>query len=185
MPKLGVDRLLVVLVAGALALGAGCAQTAAAPPRMPLPITFGHGPVAEKDRELYTGPASILTMPPLPVYDETAADILVNLDMTSFRNSTGTDSRPGWRLPADWSFGKLTVHGEVASLERPGDWLISLRIILRTPHGVFACFEDRPENGGTYDAGRVIWIFRGDQNIYRALEGDLLDSTCPSRRDLG
>jgi len=180
MPQTRVVRLLGVLVAvaSASASAAGCAQTDAAPPRMLPPTVFGHGPLPEKDRVPYTGPASIIPTPPFTLYDETAADILVNLDMTSFSNSTASNSQPGWRIPADWSFNNLTIEDEFAALERPGDWLISLRIVFRTPHGVFACFEDRSESGEAYGGRGVIWIVRGVENTYLALESDLAHPSC-------
>ena len=178
MPQTRVARLLGVLVAVASASAAGCAQTDAAPPRMLPPTVFGHGPLPEKDRVPYTGPASIIPTPPFTLYDETAADILVNLDMTSFSNSTASNSQPGWRIPADWSFNNLTIEDEFAALERPGDWLISLRIVFRTPHGVFACFEDRSESGEAYGGRGVIWIVRGVENTYLALESDLAHPSC-------
>jgi len=185
MPKSGLVRLLGVCVAVALAPAAGCAQVAAAPAQMQPPTIFGHGPVPEKDRVPYAGPADIVPTPPLAVYGETAADILENLDMTSFRNSTLSNSPPGWRVPADWSFNNLTIEDDFASLERQGGWLISLRIIFRTPHGVFACFEDRSENGGAYYTRRVIWVFRGAQNTYLALESDLANPACQPSPRLG
>ena len=67
-----------------------------------------------------------------------------------------------------------------ASLERPGEnkWIISLRIIRRTRDGVIACFSDRAQNGGTYDAHKAVRIVQDDLGGYRVAEQDILEPSC-------
>lgn len=118
--------------------------------------------------------------------DPTAAEVLQGLDMTSFRNSTGPSRVEGWRRPADWSFSELTVGEGRASLARPGDWIISLRILRTTSDGVIACFSDRAQNGGTYSAQKAVWIVQDDHGGYRVIAEDIVDPTCapfPSKVD--
>ena len=115
-----------------------------------------------------------------------AADILQGLDLTSFRNSTGPSRAEGLRRPADWSFSRLTVEEERASLERPGNsWVISLRIIRRTPDGVIACFSDRAQNGGTYDAQKALRIVPDSLGGYTVLDQNIVETSCSPRPGQG
>lgn len=111
--------------------------------------------------------------------DPSAAEVLQGLDMTSFRNSTGPRRVEGWRRPADWSFSELTVADGRASLARPGDWIISLRILRTTPEGLLACFSDRAQNGGSYSAQQAVRIVPDDADGYRVAEQDIVDPDCP------
>lgn len=111
-----------------------------------------------------------------------AAEILQGLDLTSFNNSTGPSRTDRLRRPADWSFSRLTAEEGRASLERLGEneWKISLIIIRRTPDGVIACFSDRAQNGGTYNAQKPVRIVQDDPGSYRVVDQNIVDPRCPA-----
>lgn len=118
-----------------------------------------------------------LIPPPSP--DLSAADILLRLDLTSFRNSTGPARAAGLKHPRDWSFTELATADGVATLERPRDWAISLRIIRWTPEGVIACFGDRATNGGSYATQSALRIVSDGLAGYRVADDAVSEASCP------
>ncbi len=119
-----------------------------------------------------------LIPPPSP--DLSAADILLRLDLTSFRNSTGPARAAGLRRPQDWGFTELETADGAATLVRLADWAISLSIIRWTPEGVIACFTDRARNGGSYAAQSALRIVSDGLAGYRVAEDGLNEAGCPA-----
>lgn len=117
-----------------------------------------------------------LIPPPSP--DLSAADILLRLDLTSFPNSTGPARAAGLKHPRDWSFTEVGTADGVATLERSGDWAISLRIIRWTPEGVIVCFADRARNGGSYAVQSALRIVSDGLAGYRAADDEVSEPSC-------
>jgi len=110
--------------------------------------------------------------------DVSAAHILQLLDLTSFQNSTGPSRDAGRRRPRDWFFTQMNVADGVATLERPNDWALSLRIIRIKPDGVIACFQDRALNGGSYATQSALRVVGDSLAGYRVAEEGLVEPTC-------
>lgn len=117
---------------------------------------------------------------PLPSPDLSAADILLRLDLTSFPNSTGPARAAGLKRPRDWAFTEVATVDGVATLERAGDWTISLRIIRWTPEGVIACFGDRAINGGSYATQSALRIVSDGLAGYWVADAAVSEASCPS-----
>ena len=127
--------------------------------------------------------AAIALVAVLQMAEPTTSQVLADLDLTSFRNSTGPSRLPGRKHPRDWSFLTSTTANHRAlltsRLDGRDDWVISLRVIRRSSDGIIACFYDRALNGGSYNTASAIRIVPTVHG-YRVVEQGLNETTCPA-----
>jgi hypothetical protein len=85
-----------------------------------------------------------------------ATFVFTHLDLTTFRNSTGSQRNPGDRFFSDLGIRPTQASDSVTTHE--GEWRYSVRVLARRDFNgdglddVAICFADQARNGGTYDA---------------------------------
>lgn len=94
--------------------------------------------------------AAIIALPATAPLTPDIATIAAQLDMTSFRNSTGPRRQDGLVTPADYGFTEIETGDGIVTLTRPDEsWLLSLRL-LDDAEPLAVCITDRAQNGGSY-----------------------------------
>ncbi|PZT95264.1 MAG: hypothetical protein DI624_14015 [Brevundimonas sp.] len=115
---------------------------------------------------------------PPPPADLTPLQLLSGLDLNSFRNSIGPSRTDGLKRPSNLGFGRVVNRDDGVALERPGDWIIGLRIIRWTPEGFIVCFADTALNGGSYNARSSLRLTNDGLGGFKAEEMLSPDPTC-------
>ncbi|WP_420455887.1 hypothetical protein [Rubrivirga sp.] len=94
-----------------------------------------------------------------------AGRLLSELDLSSFRNSTGPRREPSQRTLADLGVAVTQAGGDRAEA-RSDSWLYALTVLARSDANgdgepdVSLCFEDRALNSGSYDTRTALLVQR-------------------------
>jgi hypothetical protein len=112
-----------------------------------------------------------------PNHSRTIENIVKNLDLTSFPNSTGPRRLPGKTTLADYGFVKVVPdNAETSVYQRDRSWVMSFRIISEDAHSVRICFHDRglsqPNSlvAPSYNATSALLISKSPRGPWKAAQ---------------